>query len=126
LHKQHSPEDPQKTQYCNALSSILVQINASALFPTFQARFVTDANAKTMSILDLQSMGLSVSQASSFVAYFSGREEEVKCFSSAIVYSLTFVFSLTSRLFHQLSRKTQTIASSMTILLNFWHAQRYT
>ena len=115
-----------KSQCCNRISSILVQINASSLFPSFQARFVTDENAKTMSILDLQGMGLSISQACSFVAHFSGQEEEVKRFSSAIVYSLTFVFSLTSLLFHQLSRKAQTIASSMTILLNFWHALKDT
>ena len=92
LHKQHSPEDPQKTQYCNALSSILVQINASALFPTFQARFVTDSNAHTVSIQDLRGMGLSSSQACSFVAYFAGSDDEVRYMFIHDSHSLTFGF----------------------------------
>jgi hypothetical protein len=65
---------------CNQIASILMEIQAISLLPTFQTQRVTDSNAKFLNIKDLLSLGLSIFQACHFMDYFSGKDNEVHWF----------------------------------------------
>ena len=60
-----------------------MQINASSWFPTLRARLVSDSNAAHICIKDLLDIGFSFSQASLFVKYFAGNDDEVACKAAA-------------------------------------------
>ncbi len=83
---------------------------------------MSDSNAAHICIKDLLDMGFSFSQASLFVKYIAGNDDEVACEAAAarVRDLMLFFFSHTLRLLQQLLNKVQVIQILMKILKNAW------